>query len=75
KETTAVQLLFGEPRPGAVEAEQQLDRGRFLAQSIDYRDVMGEAMTKFLGAPQSQLGEIFPDHSFSDQGVFAGAGS
>ena len=53
--------------------EQQLHRGRFLEQAVDYRDLMGEAMAKFLGAPQSQLSTIFPDHSFSDRGVFSGA--
>ncbi len=54
-------------------ADQQLEDGRFLAMSIDYRDLLGEALTTFLGTPEAQLGTIFPNHQFTDNGLFDGA--
>lgn len=54
-------------------SEQQLNRGRFLEFSTDYRDIISEAMVSFLGTPEGQLSQIFPNHQVSNLGIFGGA--
>lgn len=40
---------------------EQLYKGRFLAQSIDYRDVLGEIVTQHL--ENDNLAQVLPDHT------------
>jgi len=47
-------------------APEQLDDGD-LAITIDYRDILGEILTRRLGA--TDLGAIFPQHTFTTHGV------
>ncbi len=55
--------------------EQQLHNGRFLEQTVNYKDIVSEGLVRLLGTPESQLATIFPDHQVTDLGLFAGAGS
>ena len=41
----------------------QLDRGRYLAVTTDFRDVLGEVASKHMGS--KKLGEIFPRYSIN----------
>ena len=50
-------------------AEDQLERGRFLAQSIDYRDVYAQILTRHL--ENNALDSLLPGHSVTDLGLFA----
>ncbi len=45
---------------------ENLDRGRYLAQTIDFRDVMAEVVNLHLG--NQGLGEVFPDHDYQPVG-------
>lgn len=56
-------------------AEQNLHERRFLDFSLEYRDIMSEAMTVFLGAPASQLPTVFPGRNFTAPGIFNGTGT
>lgn len=55
--------IYGE-WPGLNEGQQYL--GRYLPHTVDIRDVMGEVVSRHLGA--SNLGSIFPDHSYRSIG-------
>lgn len=48
--------------------EDQLEQGRFLAQSIDYRDVYGQILTQHL--QNNALDTLLPGHSVMDLGLF-----
>ncbi len=49
-------------------ADDQLDRGRFLAWTINHRDIMGEILDEFLG--QTDLASVFPGHVYQPVGLF-----
>ena len=50
--------------PGLMTA--QLNDGRYLEHSIDFRDVMGEVLTRHMG--NSSLGVLIPSHTFRPVG-------
>jgi uncharacterized protein (DUF1501 family) len=47
-------------------APENLYRGRYLAQSLDFRDVMAEVVARHFG--DSELAGIFPDHQYQPVG-------
>lgn len=52
--------------PGLEEA--QLERGRFLAMSTDYRDIYADILTGFLG--NTELATVLPGHNHTPIGLF-----
>ena len=42
--------------------ESELYRGRYLAYTVDFRDTMGEVLTRHLG--NNDLDFLLPDHTF-----------
>jgi uncharacterized protein (DUF1501 family) len=48
---------------------QKLERGRYLDHSIDFRDVLGDIVTRHLG--NSNLAIVLPGHSYQPVGVMA----
>ncbi len=55
--------IYGE-WPGL--APENLYRGRYLAQSLDFRDVMAEVVARHFGEPE--LSGVFPDHPYQPIG-------
>lgn len=51
-------------------AEDQLYRQRYLAHTVDYRDVFGDILTQHLGS--NALGSILPGHSYTPVGILPG---
>jgi uncharacterized protein (DUF1501 family) len=58
--------IYG-PWPGLSTA--QLEDGRYLDHSIDFRDVMGEILSVHMG--NNQLGVLLPGHTFQPVGFLA----
>ncbi len=50
-------------------APSQLNDQRYLEHSIDFRDVMGELLTRHMG--NTQLGALLPDHTFQAVGFLS----
>ena len=50
-------------------ADDQLHQGRFLAQSVDYRDIYAQILTHHL--QNNALDTLLPGHSVTDLGMFA----
>lgn len=50
-------------------AEDQLERGRFLQRTIDYRDIYAEILTHHL--QNNQLGALLPGHNAGPLGIFS----
>lgn len=48
-------------------AGDQLSRGRYLAHTVDFRDVMGDVLTRHLGS--SDLASILPGHAYRPLGI------
>lgn len=48
-------------------SDSNLDGGRFLAHSLDFRDVMGDVLTSHLGA--TDLSGILPNHNYQPVGI------
>ena len=48
-------------------AENQLSRGRYLAQTVDFRDVLGDVLTNHLGS--TNLASILPGHTYRPVGL------
>ena len=53
--------------------EGKLHHDRYLSQSIDYRDIMSEAIVRVLGAPEAQLSTIFPNFTPTNFNIFQSA--
>ncbi len=52
-------------------ASNQLYQGRYLAQSVNYKDIVAEALIRHLGMDQGLVSTVFPDHSFTDHGAIS----
>ncbi len=50
-------------------SEQDLYKGRFLEMSVNYKDVVSEALVRHLGMDEALLPTVFPDHSVTDLGA------
>lgn len=75
-------FAFGGPTVQAVapdvgSLQQVLDTGgsnmrgqNWLPTMTSYRDIVGEIMVNHMGVDQNMLGTIFPNHSFTNHGLF-----
>ncbi len=50
-------------------AADQLHKGRYLAMTVDYRNIFGDILTRHMNANDLDL--ILPDHTYSPTGLFA----
>ena len=48
----------------------QLNRGRYLEHTIDFRDVMGDVLINQFGHDVSDFGTLLPGHTYTSQNLF-----
>lgn len=46
-------------------SDQDLERGRYLRWTVDYRDIMGDVLTNHLGHAPADLTSILPNHTYT----------
>ncbi|MEL6167832.1 MAG: DUF1501 domain-containing protein [Pseudomonadota bacterium] len=51
-------------------AEENLDRGRYLPNVVDYRNVVGEIMVRHMGLSENLVSTVFPGHGFTNLNLF-----
>lgn len=50
--------------------QDQLQNGRYLAMSTDYRDIYGDVLSQFLG--NTDIASVLPGHSYQSLGLYSG---
>jgi len=69
-------FAFGGPTRGGIYKpfntveETSLKDGRYIPKTLDYKDILGEAMMRHLGMPQNLLSRVFPGHKYQDEQIF-----
>ncbi|HJT22038.1 MAG TPA: DUF1501 domain-containing protein [Nitrospira sp.] len=47
-----------------------LDQGRYIAPTVEFRDIFADVLTKHFGATTSQLASVLPGHVYQPVGLF-----
>lgn len=47
-----------------------LDSGRYIRATVEFRDIFGDVLTKHFGTTAAELGAVLPGHTYSPVGLF-----
>ncbi|MFQ6546515.1 DUF1501 domain-containing protein [Aestuariibius sp. 2305UL40-4] len=70
-------FAFGGPTVGGMAAEDvaslddsNLERGRYMPNLIDYRDIVSEIMIRHMGLPEAMIGTVLPGINVTNRNLF-----
>lgn len=50
--------------------DANLDSGRYIRATVEFRDIFGDVLTKHFGTNVAELGAVLPGHTYSPAGLF-----
>jgi uncharacterized protein (DUF1501 family) len=50
--------------------DANLDSGRYVRATVEFRDIFGDVLTKHFGTNAAELGAVLPGHTYSPVGLF-----